>query len=187
MSSPDHGIVGRVRNAHGIRGELVVEALTNAPDAVFASGRRLLAGTVGGGLAAGAPELFVQRSRPFKGGWIVAFDKITDRNQAELWRDRYLLLPADELTPPAEDEVFQHDLLGMRVERVTGEVVGAVSALYELPQGLMLEVGEGRGAVLLPYRPEVILRVDVDARTIVVDPPVGLLDPSEAATEEGDE
>jgi 16S rRNA processing protein RimM len=183
MPSPDHGIVGRVRNAHGIRGELVVEAITNAPDAIFASGRRLLAGTVRGDLAPGAPELIVQRSRPFKGGWIVALDKITDRSQAELWRDRYFLVPADELTPPAEDEVFQHDLLGMRVERVTGEVVGTVSALYELPQGVMLEVGEGKGAVLVPYRPEVVLRVDLDARTIVVDPPVGLLDPSQATTD----
>ena len=187
MPAPELTLVGRVRRAHGIRGELVIEPLTDAPDAVFAAGRRVFAGTVAGDLARGAPTLTVRGSRPFKGGWIVAFDKITDRNQAELWRDRYLLLPADELTPPAEDEVFQHDLLGMRVERVTGEVVGAVSALYELPQGLMLEVGEGRGAVLLPYRPEVILRVDVDARTIVVDPPAGLLDPSEAATEEGDE
>jgi ribosomal 30S subunit maturation factor RimM len=41
--------------------------------------------------------------------------------------------------------------------------------------------------VLVPYRPEVVVRVDVDARTIVVDPPVGLLDPSQAATEESDE
>jgi 16S rRNA processing protein RimM len=184
MPSPDHGIVGRVRNAHGIRGELVVEPITSAPDAMFASGRRLLAGTVTGDVAAGAPELIVQRSRPFKGGWIVALDKITDRTEAELWRGRYLLVPVDELTPLAEDELFQHDLLGMRVERVTGEVVGDVSALYELPQGLMLEVGEGKGSVLVPYRPEVVLRVDVDTRTIVIDPPEGLLDPSQAATDE---
>jgi 16S rRNA processing protein RimM len=64
----------------------------------------------------------------------------------------------------------------MRVERVDGAVLGTVSALYELPQGLMLEVGEGRGSVLVPYRVEVVRRVDVDAGVIVVEPPDGLLE-----------
>jgi len=173
---PEYGIVGRVRNAHGVRGEIVVEPVTNAPEAIFASGRRLFAGTVGGDVADGAPELVVKSARQFKGGWIVAFGAITDRNEAELWRGRYLLVPTEELTPPADDEVFQHELLGMRVERATGGLVGEVSALYELPQGLMLEIGEGRDSKLLPYRPEVVVRVDVEARTIVIDPPEGLLE-----------
>ena len=41
-------IVGRVRRAHGIRGELAVEVITDAPDAIFAPGRRVFAGTVDG-------------------------------------------------------------------------------------------------------------------------------------------
>ena len=48
VTAPDLTIVGRVRKAHGIRGELVVEPLTDAPDAVFAPGRRVFAGTVDG-------------------------------------------------------------------------------------------------------------------------------------------
>ena len=34
--SEEFYLVGRVRRAHGIRGELVVEPLTDEPDAVFA-------------------------------------------------------------------------------------------------------------------------------------------------------
>ena len=49
MSAPALMIVGRVRKAHGIRGELLVEPITDAPDAVFVSGRRLFAGTASGG------------------------------------------------------------------------------------------------------------------------------------------
>jgi len=172
----EYAIVGRVRKAHGVRGELVVEPYTSAPEVLFASGARVVAGTVDGDVARGAPELSVRKASPFKGGLIVAFAEIADRNAAELWRDRYLLVPADELTPPADDEVFQHQLIGMRVERVDGAVLGTVSALYELPQGLMLEVGEGRGSVLVPYRAEVVGRVDVDAGVIVVEPPDGLLE-----------
>src|SRR5215208_722879 len=130
MTAPEYAIVGRVRKAHGVRGELVVEPYTSAPEVLFASGARVVAGTVDGDVARGAPELSVRKASPFKGGLIVAFAEISDRN-------------ADELSPPADDEVFQHQLIGMRVERVDGAVLGTVSALYELPQGLMLEVGEG--------------------------------------------
>jgi 16S rRNA processing protein RimM len=176
MTPPEYAIVGRVRKAHGVRGELVVEPITDAPDAIFAPGRRLFAGTTDGEVAPGAPALTVRGSKPFKGGRIVAFAEIADRNAAEVWRDRYLLVPFAELTPPGENEVFRHDLIGMRMERVTGEPVGTVTALYDLPQGLVLEVGEGPGAVLVPYRPEVVVRVDVDARVVLVDPPEGLLE-----------
>ena len=102
MAAPALTIVGRVRKAHGIRGELVIEPLTDAPDAVFAAGRRVFAGTVAGDLAPGAPTLTVRRARPFKGGWIVHFDEIADRTAAELWRERYILAPLAELPPPAE-------------------------------------------------------------------------------------
>ena len=177
MTQPEYAIIGRVRNAHGIRGELVVEPITDAPDAVFASGRRVFAGTVAGDLAPGAPTLTVRRSRPFKGGWIVAFDEIPDRTAAELWRERYILAPLADLPPPAEDEVYYHELVGMRVERPGGAVIGDVEGLYELPQGLMLEVRPaGKATVILPYRPEVVLAVDLTRRVITAEPPEGLLD-----------
>jgi len=177
VTAPEYAIVGRVRNAHGIRGELVVEAITDAPDAVFASGRRLFGGTVDGELARGAPTLTVTGARPFKGGWIVGFEEIRDRNAAELWRERFVLAPLAELAPPGEDEVYHHELIGMRVERANGEPVGEVAGLYELPQGLMLEVRPpGRPTVILPYRPEVVTAVDVGRRVVTVDPPDGMLE-----------
>ena len=176
MANPEYVIVGRIRKSHGVQGDVVVEPITDAPDAVFASGRRVFAGTAEGDIAADRRELTVRRSTPFKGGWIVAFAEIADRTEAELWRERYLLLPLAELTPPGDDEVFRHELLGMQVERTSGEPVGRVTGLYDLPQGLTLEVGEGTAGVLIPYRAEIVVRVDVEARVIVVDPPAGLLE-----------
>ena len=66
-------IVGRVRKAHGVRGDLVVEPLTDDPDAVFAPGRRLLAGTATGDPARDGAELHIASAQPFKGGFIVHF------------------------------------------------------------------------------------------------------------------
>ena len=48
----------------------------------------------------------------------------------------------------------------------------------ELPQGLALDVriaGTERTAYL-PYRPEMVVGVDVPTRTITVDPPDGLFE-----------
>lgn len=168
-------IVGRVRKAHGIRGDVVVEPITDDPDAVFSAGRRLFAGTVSGDVAKGAPELHVESANPFKGGYIVHFAEIADRNAAETWRDRFLLSPSDELTPLAEDEVYIHELTGMRVELVSGEPVGTVIETYELPQGLTLDVQRANDTVMIPFD-RVVTSVDRAARVIRVDPPAGLLE-----------
>lgn len=165
---PEQVIVGRVRKAHGIRGEVVVEALTDDPATVFAVGRRLLSESHG--------ELHIRRSTPFKGGWILRLSEITTRTEADVWRDRYLLVPTSELAPLADDEVYYHDLVGLRVQLAGGEPVGHVEALFEVPQGLVLDVRTERGTVLVPYRPEVVTSVDVASGTIVIDPPAGLLD-----------
>ena len=175
MSNDELIIVGRVRKSHGVRGDLVVEPMTDDPDAVFAPGRRLIAGTVAGDPAKDRRELTIASAHPFKGGFIVHFDDIVDRTVADLWRDRYLLVPASELEPLGEDEVYVHDLLGMRVELESGETVGTVEELYELPQGLTLDVRRDNGTVLVPYD-RVVTSVDRDARVIRIDPPAGLLD-----------
>jgi 16S rRNA processing protein RimM len=176
-------VVGRVRKAHGIRGELVVEPLTNEPAAVFAAGRRLFGGTPEGSLlrlkpADTTPALTVRRASAFKEGLIVAVEELVDRTAAEVWRERTLLAVADELPPPEGDEIYLHELVGMRVALGDGTAVGEVVDYFELPHGLMLELRrEGRAdTALLPYRPEIVVEVDTGARVITVDPPVGLFE-----------
>jgi 16S rRNA processing protein RimM len=180
MTTPAFIIVGRVRKAHGIRGEVVVEAITDAPDAVFAPGRRVFAGTAAGDLAPNRTELHVDSSRPFNEGLLVGFAEVPDRNVAETWRGRYLLLPADEIPAPGDEEVYVHELLGMRVELESGELVGTVDETYELPQGLALDVRRAppreKETLLILYDDRTISSVNKDSRVIVVTPPEGLLE-----------
>ncbi len=176
MPEPELIAIGRIRRPHGIRGEVVVDLLTDTPDVLFASGRRVLVGTVGGNPDPKGTTLHIDASRPFKDSWLIKAREIADRNAAELWRDRYLLLPQDELPPPDEGEVYIHDLIGMRVEEVSGAPVGTVSEVYELPQGLMLEVDGERKGALIPFRDEVVTSVDAAQRLIIIDPPLGLFE-----------
>ena len=184
MSDAEYALVGLIRKAQGIRGEVIVEPLTDKPDVIFASGSRVFAGTADGDPAIAhdvkgeeeIPTLTISDSRPYKQGWIVRFEEIADRDSAELWRGRYLLAPFSELPPPDENQVYLHDLVGMRVIGTGGEDLGSVASFYELPQGLVLDVETGRGTVMVPYRPEVVVRVDLDARTIVIDEKLGFME-----------
>ena len=175
--STDYYVVGRVRRAHGIRGELVVETLTDAPDAIFAAGRRVFAGDAEGKLTRDPLELTVIRSSPFKGGLIVAFEGIMDRNTADSWRDRTFLVPEGEVEPPGEDEMFIHDLVGMQVVTVDGEAVGSIKQVFELPQGLVFEVARpAKSSVMLQLNEQTVTEVDVQGRVVHIDPLEGLLD-----------
>jgi 16S rRNA processing protein RimM len=188
MAAPELALVGRIRKPHGIRGEVVVEPVTDAPEAIFASGRRLFVGTEDGApLSARDAEgartdgahgiVTIERARGVDGAWLVKLEGIADRNAAERWRGRGLLLPLAELPAPAEDEIYYHDLVGMRVVLADDTPVGEVVALYELPQGLVLEVARaGRGAALVPWQPRIVSEVDVDAGVVRITPPDGLLD-----------
>jgi 16S rRNA processing protein RimM len=173
----DYAIVGRIRKPHGIHGELVVEPICDEPGATFAPGRRVFAG----GQTANAPlkaprELEITSARPFKKQWLVSLRGIDDRNEAELWRERFLLVNASELSPPSDGEVWMHEMPGMHVVTVSGVPVGDVFEVQTLPQGLLLDVQTPRGIVSIPFVDAIVVGVNREARTLTVDPPDGLLD-----------
>lgn len=177
MAAPDFMIVGRIRKPHGIRGAVIIQPLTGAPDAIFAAGRRVLAGSVDGDLTPEDGELIISDVRSIEGGVLLAqLAEIQDRDTAALWRGRYLLLPLSEIESPGEGEAFVHELRGMRVELPSGEAIGEVREVYELPQGLGLDVSWRGDSVILPFRPEFVRELDRAGRRIVMELPEGLLD-----------
>ena len=184
MPAPEYALVGLIRKAQGIRGEVVIEPLTDKPDVVFASGSRVFAGTHDGDPAVVndvkgeevIPTLTIASSRPFKQGVLVQFEELQDRDSAELWRGRYLLARFSELPPPEKDEVYLHDLIGMKAVSSSGALIGTVKTFYELPHGIILDVDTPKGSVLVPYRPEAIVRTDVEARTVVINEAMGFTD-----------
>ena len=181
MTTGATAVVGRVRRAHGLKGELVVLPITDAPDAIFAPGASVLVGTPEGDLATdartGQPRaLTVKATRPFKDGLLVFFDGIADRTEAERWNGRTFLVPADELSPPAEGELFLHELPGMRAFDPAGAPLGEVQGWYPLPQGIMLEVLTPRGLRDVPFNEAFVSNINRDARTMTLDVPEGLLE-----------
>lgn len=171
--------VGTVKRAHGVRGAWAVEPIIDAPDVVFTSGAVLYAGDRAGNpvLEGGAPvPLHLEDGRPMNREWLVRVREVTDRDAADLWRGRQLLVEADRLPPPDEGELYLHTLIGMQVA-VEGEgLKGTVRDVYDAPQGYILEVETATGRPLVPLVPELLVQVDEDTHTLVFAPLPGLLD-----------
>jgi 16S rRNA processing protein RimM len=173
----EFAIVGRVRKPHGIRGDLIVEAICNEPGAVFAPGRRVFAGTDDGAIDPARPQpVDVVRGRPFKDTWLVALRGVRDRNDAETWRGTYLLAEASTLSEPEDGEAYLHELTGMRVVDTGGSALGEIAGIVHLPHGLLLTVRMAGGDASVPFVDAIVLRIDRDARVITIDPPQGLLE-----------
>ena len=168
-------VIGRVRRAHGVRGAFAVESLTDAPDVVLTSGAVIHAGDRNGAPATEG-ELHIEDGRPMNKEWLVKVAEVNGRDGADAWRGRYLLADAALLPEPADDEVYVFALIGMRVEIEGQGFAGHVRDVYDAPQGLLLEVETATGRPLIPWRPEIVDRVDEQARTIVLRPLDGLLD-----------
>lgn len=153
--------------------------MTDAPDVIFASGAIVFAGDREGALSQrdGAPvALTVEDGRPMNKEWLVRVREVTDRDDADLWRGRYLLVDASRLPEPEEDEVYVFSLIGMDVHVDGQGSVGHVRDVYDAPQGLLLEVETTTGRPLVPWHPEIVDHVDEEARVIVLKPLEGLLE-----------
>jgi 16S rRNA processing protein RimM len=174
---PDHLVVGHLASAHGTRGELLVEPLTDHPGDVFAPGVVLRpADAAGAEPDPDLPPLRVRSVRPFRRGWLVTFAGVEDRNAAEQLRGRYVLIERVRLPALEEGEIFLHELVGLEVARADGTRVGKVVRVYELRPANLIEVRTERGTVLVPFVGSIVREVDVRGGRLVIEPPEGLLD-----------
>jgi 16S rRNA processing protein RimM len=170
-------VVGRLRKPHGLKGDCAVFPLTDSPEEVFQPGRQLWMVDVGGQEVGG--PLTVERGRAHHREWLLKFAGVESRSALEALpalRGVFVAADAAELTPPADDEVYTHELVGFSVRDSDGTALGVVSEFYDLPSGLTLEVQGPKREFLLPYRQEFVQEVDKNARQLTVTLPEGLID-----------
>ena len=169
--------MGRVARAHGIRGELRVQPLTDQPARAFAPGAHLdVAGSRPGEPDRALPTFEVESVRPHHKLLLVKLRGIDDRSEADLLRGRILLREVDPDRELGAGEAFQHELVGMSVETPAGESLGTVIEIYDLEPREILEVRGERGSFLLPLARDIVHAIDRERGRVVASPPEGLLD-----------
>ncbi len=165
-------LVGRVARAHGLRGELVIAPETDFPDQRFQAGSRLWIQRAGSVDTVAITSMWIHQGRP-----VIALEGVTTRTDAEELAGLELRVPPEALTPLAPGTFYHHDLVGCAVRTVSGAEVGTVSRVEGGGAGSSRLVVSGPfGEVLVPLVEPICMDIDVAGRTIVVDPPEGLLD-----------
>jgi 16S rRNA processing protein RimM len=174
---PEHLVVGHLNRAHGLKGEIFVSPLTDHPEITFAPGVVLLMGDTKGEAPSDCLHPYlIETSRAHRQGFLVLFEGVSDRNNAEAICGRYVLRAGNEVRELDEEEIFRHNLVGMEVVTLDGEFIGEIIEVYELRSADLLEIKNPQKNILIPYVSEIINSLSLDENRIVIDPPEGLLD-----------
>jgi 16S rRNA processing protein RimM len=164
-------LVGRVMRPHGLSGEVSTEILTDFPER-FAPGASFLWQRGGE-----QRRLRLASARPHGRRYLLAFEGVGDAEGARSLCGGELAVPESEAVPAPEGFYFSHEIRGWRCENPEGAALGVATGLDNSPAGPLLSVDTGAGrTALVPFVHGIVVRVDRQRRTIVLDPPEGLME-----------
>ncbi|MGD9608918.1 MAG: ribosome maturation factor RimM [Desulfovibrionaceae bacterium] len=178
MAATQYIHVGDVVRPHGIRGELGIDCYADSPSA-FAPGSRLRLAPPD------RPErgcdYAVRAVREHKGRLLVTLEGVPDRTAAETLRGLAVWARAEDLPEPEEDEVFLHELPGLRVRlagaAATDPDLGVIEDVLDAGGAELWRIRDAAGReILFPAVDELVPEIDLDAGYVVIDPPPGLLE-----------
>lgn len=165
--------VGKIVNTHGIRGEVRVVSRTDFPEKRYKIGNVLYLFMP----KANTPiELTVKTHRSHKNFDLLTFEGYENINEVEKFREGILKVPESQLGNLSEGEYYYHEIIGCNVETIEGEEIGKVSEILS-PGANDVWVIKGKGGkeILIPYIDDVVKKVDVKEKVILIEPMEGLL------------
>lgn len=164
MRSNDLVIMGFVRGAFGVRGDIKVHADTEFADSLFDYPIWWLARDGG-----------EWKSYTFESGQVqpkalmAHLAGVNSREGAEALQGMKIAVPRDALPAAEEGEYYWSDLIGLQVQNLQGESFGRVTELMETGANDVLVVDDVETRRLIPFVDSVVTEVNLDAQCIVVD------------------
>ena len=171
MSEQDRRILlGRIKAAHGVRGDVVIESYTDEPRDIAAYGPLATED--------GARRLEISIARVTPKGVIARIAGISDRESAEALKGVALYVERARLPATGEGEFYRADLVGLNAEDAQGRAIGTVVAVANYGAGDLLELrlAGKKTTELIPFTDAFVPIVDVRGGRVVVVPPTELSD-----------
>lgn len=165
-------LVGKVREAHGLKGDLYV--LVFSGDISWAKRMKSFALKL---KDSETMETFtVERTKPFKKGLIVKAAEVKDRTQAESVEHMEFYIEDELLVSKPGETIYLNEILNFKLKNpeqtVLGEIVGFSSnGIQDL---LVVQIGDKKAEV--PFVEAFIKKIDFKHQAVVMDLPEGLLD-----------
>jgi 16S rRNA processing protein RimM len=163
--------VGEIVGAHALRGLLRVRAYQPPAPSLAAGQQVVLAGPGGerrGRVTSAAPH--------GRGIVLLGLEGIVDRNAAEALAGTRVLVPAEDLAPPGNDEFYYHEVEGFRVDTTDGRTLGTLVETFSTGLHDVWTVRDGTREYLIPVVADVVRTIDRTEGRVVIHPMPGLLD-----------
>ena len=156
-------VMGHVLGAFGVRGWVRIQPYTEEPDGLARYPKWWL------GKAGDWREVAVAEAAPHGSLMVARFEGCASPEEAAKFRGCEIGVPRESLPSPGEGEVYQADLLGLKVVNRSGEVLGLVEGVLDSGAHPVIRVRHEGGERLLPYVAAVVEQVDLQAGEIRVD------------------
>jgi 16S rRNA processing protein RimM len=152
--------VARVRRAFGVKGETLLEVLTDFPRQLFEAQTFYI----------GDEHLpyHVASLRRHGQDMLLQLKELSDRDAAELLRGNVLFTRTDDLPPLPKGVYYLHQIEGLEVFTEEGEDLGRVEEILKTGANDVYVVQGAKGEVLLPAIPQVIREVKLEDGRIIV-------------------
>jgi len=165
-------LVGKVKDAHGLRGELYVLIFSGeAPWAKKLKNFELRSPKTGETVV-----FDVEKMKPFKQGLILKPTTMADRNAAEAVKGFEFYIPSDIFVSKPGETIYLNEILGFMVKNPAQENIGSIKAFSSNGAQDLLVVEAEKGSVEIPFVEAFIRKIDFKHKTVVMDLPEGLLD-----------
>ncbi len=166
-------LVGRVIGAHGIRGSLKVSSHAESLS-VYETGKEIRVALPNGSVQ----TMTIQWVQPHGRGLLMNLEGVIDRSQAESLIGSELFVDKACLPTLEQDTYYWFDLVGLRVYNTTGTLLGRLDGVIPTPGNDIYVVKGKQGGqtreLLIPAIGAVVLKIDLEGKTMIVDPPEGL-------------
>ncbi len=160
----DSVTIGVVVRPHGLRGEVVVEPLTDNEDRFSQLDQVRLVRPSGEASSRRVLSMF-----PHKGRLVIHFEGIDQVEDAESLRGSELRIPIESLPELPRGSYYHHQLIGLDVQVETGASIGTVTGLWETGATPVVIVHDSAGKeTLLPLVDAFVVEVDVPGRIMRV-------------------
>ena len=163
--------IANIVRTRGLKGEVVADILTDFPNrfdsvetvtAVRESGERF--------------ELKIEKFWFQSGRLILKFVGYDSIESGEKLRNIEICVLESETVELEDDEFFDWQLTGCKVETIDGEEVGEVRELMRTGGTELLVVAGETKEYLIPFATAICVEVDIENKLIKIDPPEGLLE-----------
>lgn len=155
--------VGQIERPFGVKGEVKVRSLSDVPGRFETLTHVCLVGKSGKTM-----ETSVTHVRRAGTGFIVGLAGLTTPEDAGQWRGGLIQVPRGTVPALPEGQYYECDLVGLLVQTESGQSIGVLEQIWELPGNHVFVVRQDSRETLIPAAKDLVAAVDLERRVMTV-------------------